>query len=160
MKNLIFLSFYLFFSVHIKSQVADTCMPIALTAIRFDKNKINLTTKAKKQLDSIALTIKMHPHCKVEVVGTDQYLNRYELAYQRIWDRVNTVIGYLKKKGVNGEQLVFMYGETNEPRMVKLAFNDIEIPFTPAPPCPAIQNRYSTRKAIRFDGHTLPLETE
>lgn len=47
----------------------DTCLHINLAEIRFEKNSVQLSKLATKQLDSSLLTICKFSNYKVEVIG-------------------------------------------------------------------------------------------
>ena len=109
----------------IAAQNADACFQVKLKEMSFDRNSIQLTSIAKRQLDSSILLIAIHQACKVEVIGG---AFECELCSQRVWDRVNAVVSYLIANGISANQLIFRYGDDNQERLVMLQFSTDEGP--------------------------------
>ncbi len=95
---------------------------------------ITLGKKAKLQLDSTMKIAKQWPMCnKIRVVanGTSS-----EQSQQQSWDRVAAVIMYLRKRGIEKQRLIFVYGEEGNPNIVNIQGckqNDMGPWWTPPP---------------------------
>ena len=77
--------------------LTDSCNMPGLPVIHFNKT-VFLSKKAKLQLDSVVKIVEQYRFCKIKVMG---YGPATEEDQQYSWDRVASVIIYLKKKGIN-----------------------------------------------------------
>ena len=93
----------------------DSEFPRTFTAenISFSKNRIRLNTKARKQLDNLAVLLKEYPNATIEVYGyvaegeKTFYKGNKEVSLDDA--RANEVVNYLKQDGIDGGRMEF-YG--------------------------------------------------
>ncbi len=93
----------------------DSSFPRTFTAedIAFAKNKIRLNTKAKKQLDNLAVLLKEYPKAKIEIYGyvaaneKTFYKGNKEVSLDDV--RAREVFNYLKSNGIEESRMEF-YG--------------------------------------------------
>lgn len=119
---------------------------LTLPVIEF-KNTVFLSKKAKLQLDSVVKNAKQYPTCRIWVIG---YGTSSEESQQHSWDKVASVIIYLKKKGMPKERLMFYHGEEGKTDTVNLVGTTLftDVPSWTPPPHP--QFSLHTRKVTDF----------
>ena len=85
--------------------------------IHFSKNSVFLNKAAKKKLDSVLIIIKEHHHplCKIVVSG---YGNSCITCQQTSWDRVYSVIKYLRQQGIDSSRFIFYYAQEEKSPLV------------------------------------------
>lgn len=126
---------------------ADTCAMPPLPVIPFPKNVVTLNAAAKLRLDATWESIKLHPTCIVQVTGFGYATADLQ---QMSWDRVASVINYLKKKGIDSTRFSFRHGyegDINSVDIVGLATDDA--PHWVAQPMPCLSHRLPVKKRCK-----------
>jgi hypothetical protein len=80
-----------------------TCKDQELGKIEFKKNSAKLTVIAKAKLDSLIFVINSQLTC--EVVATSYFADFCDKCGALSWNRQNTIISYLMKKGIAEKRL-------------------------------------------------------
>jgi len=119
-------------TVKVHAQSTDTSNLPMLPIVIF-KASVFLSPQAKIVLDTAAKVIKRHPGCNIIVAGNSEPC---ELCQQVAWDRVYSVITYLKQKGISKDRLIFSYDTKGTPREVWLTATTEKGPSTLSPPMP------------------------
>lgn len=118
-------------------------------------NTIFLSKKAKLQLDSAMKIAKQWPMCRIMVIG---YGTSSVESQQHSWDKVASVILYLKKKGIQKARLIFDHGEEGNPNTVCIwGTRRVGDGFSWVPP-PHPQFSLHKRKVTDFYHKYLPLQ--
>ncbi len=87
-------------------------------SVLFSKKSVFLNIVAKKKLYHIAMELNRNPDCRIAVTG---YGNSCLTCQQTSWDRVYTVIKYLRQWGVDSTRFVFSFAQDgNNPMVVSI----------------------------------------
>jgi len=105
----------------------------------FKKNSVFLTANAKKILDSAVTIINGDTSYKIKIIGFDASC---ETCMQYSWDRVFSVLKYLKQNRVDSSRIIFIYGQEGNPLKVNLISTIIteEGPDWVPPPIPCFSS--------------------
>ena len=102
---LLFISVFLL-SNTLFSQSSSFCNMIKEDSVLFYKKSVFLNWAAKKKLYHLAIELKSDSGCRIVVTG---YGNSCLTCQQTSWDRVYTVIKYIRHWGVDSTRFVFSY---------------------------------------------------
>jgi hypothetical protein len=130
----------------------DSCPPISADIV-FKKGTVVLTPKAKIRLDSVYRVMKNYSACKISIEG---HSGADEGAQQISWDKVASVVRYLRSKGLNKNNFLFSYGLDGDPSIVNITSSTEEGPdWVPAPhPCFSL-HLPRKKRCIDTHGHML-----
>jgi hypothetical protein len=110
----------------INAQETDTCI-FSLGSKSFKKNNTKLTDLIKKSLDTTIMIINKSPNRPVKVIASDKVsCDGLDRDGQRSWDRVNSIVGYLVKKGVSENRVIFEYSGVIEQNRVDIVLGSNE----------------------------------
>lgn len=140
----------LFMTAFSQSSCSDT---IKEDSVRFSKKSVFLNKAAKKKLDSISIILNKNPVCRITVTGYD---NSCLTCQQTSWDRVYSVIKYLRQTGVDSMRFVFSYAQDEySPQVVSLRSllpgEDGSAMIEPAIPCYSYHRL--TKKRCKYAPH-------
>ncbi len=112
---------------------SDTCRYFSADVV-FKKGTVVLSSVARAKLDSVVKKMKDFPLCKIRVEG---HGTASEGAQQISWDKVASVVKYLRLKGTKKTNLLFNYGDKGDPSIVNITSSTEDGPdWVPAPiPC-------------------------
>ncbi len=94
----------LLFCVSAFSQSPSCSNTIKEDSVLFSKKSVFLNWVAKKKLYHIAMELNRNPDCKIAVTG---YGNNCLTCHQTSWDRVYSVVKYLRQSGVDSTRFIF-----------------------------------------------------
>ena len=77
-------------------------------SVRFSKKSVFLNWVAKKKLYHIAMLLNKNPDCRIAVTG---YGNSCLTCQQTSWDRVYSVIKYLRQWGIDSTRFIFLFAQ-------------------------------------------------
>ncbi len=77
-------------------------------SVRFSRKSVFLNWAAKKKLYHIAMELNRNPDCRIVVTG---YGNSCLTCQQTSWDRVYSVVKYLRQGGVDSIRFIFRYAQ-------------------------------------------------
>lgn len=118
MKTILLFILVLLFSVTAFSQSSSCSNTIKEDSVRYPKKSVFLNKAAMKKLDSITITLKKKPECRIAVTG---YGNNCITCQQTSWDRVYSVVKYLRQQGVDSLRFVFNYAQNGyNPQVVSI----------------------------------------
>ncbi len=95
-----------FVSTHAQSSVCST--EIQEDSIQFSKRSVFLNWVAKKKLYHVALVLNRNPDCKIVVLG---FGNSCLSCRQTSWDRIYSVVKYLRQWGVDSSRFIFSFAQ-------------------------------------------------
>ena len=101
----------------IAQSAVDSCHGPVLPVVHFKKNKVFLNRDGRAALDSAIIMIKDYPLCRIKITG---YGLSSEEGQQVSWDKVASVIYYLKSKGIAANRFIFSDGNPGNPAIVIL----------------------------------------
>ena len=91
----------------------ETGQVMVLKNIYYGYNKADLTSKAKKELDKLAIHLKEHPHLKIELSSYTDSRGKKEYNMRLSQLRSLNAKKYLVSKGISPERIIAKgYGET------------------------------------------------
>jgi len=102
-----------FVSTHAQSAVCST--EIQEDSVQFSKRSVFLNWAAKKKLYHIAMVLNKNPGCRIAVTG---YGNSCLSCQQTSWDRVYSVIKYLRQFGIDSSRFIFSAAQDGDNPLV------------------------------------------
>jgi hypothetical protein len=118
-------------------------------SVRFSKKSVFLNWAAKKKLYHLAMVLNRNPDCKIAVTG---YGNSCLSCQQTSWDRVYSVIKYLRKGGVDSTRFIFSAAQDGENPLV-VSVRNLQLgedgPAMTAPPIPCYSYHRLTKKRCK-----------
>lgn len=109
MKAIVVFISFLLLCVIAFAQPSSCSNVIEEDSVLFSKKSVFLNWAAKKKLYHIATELNRNPDCRIAVTG---YGNSCLTCQQSSWDRVYSVIKYLRQTGVDSMRFVFSYSQT------------------------------------------------
>lgn len=107
------------FQLYAQSQQNLCDKTIIEDSVLFSQKSYRLNWVAKKKLYHIAAELKNNHDCKIVVTG---YGNNRLTCQQTSWDRVYSVIQYLRQTGVDSLRFIFRYAqEGHSPNVVLIS---------------------------------------
>lgn len=104
MKKTLFLTYIVLWHVSLSAQ-SDSCNKVIKEdSVLFSGKSVFLNWAAKKKLYHVAMELKKNPDCKIAVTG---YGNSCLTCQQTSWDRVYSVIKYLRQWVADSTRFVF-----------------------------------------------------
>jgi hypothetical protein len=104
MKTILFLIYFLLLYDGAIAQSSSCSNVIKEDSVLFSKKSVFLNWVAKKKLYHIAMKLNRNPDCRIAVTG---YGNNCLSCQQTSWDRVYSVIKYLRQSGVDSTRFIF-----------------------------------------------------
>jgi hypothetical protein len=130
---------------------SDTSFKIA--DIHFGKT-VFLNAAAKKVLDSVLSVMHNYSNLKLFIEGHSESC---EFCHQVSWDRIYSVIKYLKEQKFDSAQVIFVYAKSGDKRTVSITATSEDGPsMVPAPiPCYSY-HKLTPKRCTDLDGHQRP----
>ena len=97
------------------ANATDKCIRNRIGCITFSNNRNKISISNKRELDSIVTIVKLHSECAI-VVFANGKVNCFgnTRMNQRKWDRIQSIIDYLKRSGIQSSRIVFQFGAVQE----------------------------------------------